>query len=174
MVTRDLRSFHLGTKYYSETAVFESSPLRCVTRPASLILLSWLLLGDVVEAVELISKVEAGLPTLSGAIAVDRRGILRAPKVEIVSPDQTVNSPILFQVRFASFGGTKIDLETVKVTFLRTPNVDLTPRLKPFIQADGIKMPEAELPPGEYALRVDVRDTDGRLGTTTFVLSIAP
>ena len=62
----------------------------------------------------------------------------------------------------------------VKVIYLRTPNVDLTPRVKPFIQADGIDMPDTELPPGEYMVRVDVKDSDGRPGSTSFILKVSP
>ena len=60
------------------------------------------------------------------------------------------------------------------MTFLRTPNVDLTTRIKPFVQNAGIDMPDTELPPGEYIIRVDVKDSDGRVGTTSFVLKIVP
>ena len=57
--------------------------------------------------------------------------------------------------------------------FLRTPNVDLTPRVKPFVQADGINMQDAEVPPGEYTVRVDIKDSDGRPGTAIFTLKVA-
>ena len=33
---------------------------------------------------------------------------------------------------------------------------------------------EAKLPPGEYAVRVDIRDSDGRSGTAIFTLKVAP
>jgi hypothetical protein len=52
--------------------------------------------------------------------------------------------------------------------------VDLTPRVKPFIQADGIDVPQAELPPGEYMVRVDIKDSDGRPGSTSFTLTVSP
>ena len=38
----------------------------------------------------------------------------------------------------------------------------------------GIDMPEVELPAGEHMVRVDIKDTDGRVGTTSFVLKVAP
>jgi len=78
------------------------------------------------------------------------------------------------QVMFESFGGAKIDLDSVKVTYLRTPNVDLTPRIKPFVQSAGIDIPDVELPLGEHMVRIDVKDSDGRIGTTSFVLKVAP
>jgi hypothetical protein len=78
------------------------------------------------------------------------------------------------QLKFETFGGARIDIESVKVLYLRTPNVDLTPRVRPFIQADGIDMPDAELPPGEYMVRVDVKDSDGRPGSASFILKVTP
>lgn len=38
----------------------------------------------------------------------------------------------------------------------------------------GIDMPDAELPAGEHMVRVDIKDSDGRAGTTTFVLKVLP
>ena len=94
--------------------------------------------------------------------------------MEVVLPSGTVRSPLRLQLRFESFGGATINPDSVKVIYLRTPNVDLTPRVKPFIQANGIDMPEAELPPGEYTVRVDVKDSDGRPATASFTLTVSP
>jgi hypothetical protein len=60
------------------------------------------------------------------------------------------------------------------MTYLRTPNVDLTPRVKSFILPSGIDMPEVELPAGEHMVRVDIKDTDGRAGTASFILKVSP
>ncbi|WP_284261594.1 hypothetical protein [Bradyrhizobium iriomotense] len=133
-----------------------------------------LLSSGAAQATQLITEDEAKLPPPKGAITTDRRGILRGPKVEVVSPSDSVSSPLRLQLKFESFGGAKIDPDSVKVIFLRSPNVDLTARVKPFIQADGINMQDAELPPGEYMVRVDIKDSDGRPGTASFVLKVAP
>jgi hypothetical protein len=133
-----------------------------------------LLMTGAAQATQLITEDEARLPPPKGAIAADRRGILRGPKVEIVSPSGVVHSPLRLQLKFESFGGATINPDSVKVIYLRSPNVDLTPRVRPFIQAGGIDMPEAELPPGEYTVRVDVKDSDGRPGTASFTLTISP
>jgi hypothetical protein len=133
-----------------------------------------LLLSGLSRATQLITDEEARLPPPKGAIAADRRGIMRGPKVEFVSPGDSVSSPLHLQLKFESFGGAKIDPGSVKVIFLRTPNVDLTPRIKPFVQADGVNMDDAEMPPGEYTVRVDIKDSDGRPGTAIFTLKVAP
>jgi hypothetical protein len=133
-----------------------------------------LLFSGAAQATQLITEEEAKLPPPKGAVAADRRGIMRSPKVEFISPGDSVSSPLRLVLKFQSFGAAKIDPDSVKVIFLRTPNVDLTPRVKPFIQADGINMQDAELPPGEHTLRVDIKDSDGRPGTTIFTLKVAP
>ncbi len=122
----------------------------------------------------LISAEEAKLPPPKGAVAVATRGITRGPKVAYVGAPDTAKSPMRLQLKFESFGGSKIDTDSLKVTYVKNPAVDLTPRLKPFVQPTGIDMPDAELPAGDHLIRVDVKDSDGRTATTSFTLKIAP
>ena len=89
----------------------------------------------------LITEEEAKLPPPKGAVATDRRGVTRGPKVKFVVEGEPVRSPM---------------------------------HLKSFVQATGIDIPDVELPAGEHMVRVDVKDSDGRIGTTSFVLKVEP
>ena len=122
----------------------------------------------------LITDEEAKLPPPKGAIATDRRGITRGPKIELVADVEPVHSPMHLHLKFESYGGARIDPDSVKVTYMRTPNVDLTGRVKPFVQPAGIDIPDVQLPVGDHMVRVDLKDSDGRIGTTSFVLKVAP
>jgi hypothetical protein len=122
----------------------------------------------------LITEDEAKLPPPKGAFATDRRGITRGPKIDFIPVSEPVHSPMHLQLKFESFGGAKIDPDSVKVTYLRTPNVDLTPRVRAFVQVTGIDMPDVQLPAGDHMLRVDIKDSDGRVGSTSFVLKVEP
>jgi len=133
-----------------------------------------LLTSVAADAAQLITEEEAKLPPPKGATAADRRGILRGPKIEFVSPREGVRSPMHLQLRFEAYGAAKIEPESVTMVYLRTPNVDLTPRVKQFVQASGIDIPDTELPPGEFMVRVDLKDSDGRPGSTSFVLKVLP
>ncbi len=126
-------------------------------------------------ATPLITEEEAKLPPQKGAVPNSGRGITRGPRIQV--PDGEIApqaSPMRFQVKFQTFGGSSVDLDALKVTYLKSPVVDLTQRVKPFAQATGIDMPDAQLPPGEHLVRVDIKDSEGRTASTSFLLKIAP
>jgi len=124
--------------------------------------------------IQLITPAEAQLPPLKGALPSASRGITRGPRVELIDvpSDGSLRSPMHLQLKFQAFGGAQIDPSAVQVTYLKSPEVDLTGRVKPFVQASGIDIPAAALPTGDHVLRVDVKDTDGRSGTTSFTLKV--
>lgn len=123
------------------------------------------------QAGPLITKDEAKLP--AAAKVTMRGGLTRGPGVKIISPaEQVLKSPFDMKVKFEPHGGAKIDPASVKVTYLKTPLVDLTDRVKPFITADGIDFAKAEVPPGEHEIRVQVTDTDGRVGNTVLNVKV--
>lgn len=120
--------------------------------------------------VVLVTEQEAALPAAAVA-ELNRRGITRGPQITVVSPpasSKTVSSPLHLQLKFESHGGAKIDQSSVKVTYEKNPTVDLTERVKPYIQSTGIDIGEADVPPGNHTFRVDVKDSDGRVATTLF------
>jgi hypothetical protein len=136
--------------------------------------IGWSAIIPTYAAQVLITEEEAKLPPPKGAVVTDRRGVTRGPKIKVIDESEPMHSPMHLKLTFESFGGAKIDPDSVKVTYLKTPNVDLTPRIKSFVQNDGIDIPDVELPVGDHIVRVDVKDSDGRIGSRSFVLRITP
>ncbi len=122
----------------------------------------------------LITPEEAKLPPPKVAVAMSARGVTRGPQIEVIQDVDPTHSPTHFLLKFTAHGGAKIDAATVQMTYLRTPDVDLTPRIKPFVTVNGIDIPNAIVPPGSHMLRVDLKDSDGRAGTLNFTLNVAP
>lgn len=121
----------------------------------------------------LITSKEAQLPAAKGELKT--RGISRGPGIKVVSPDVAageVKSPFDFKVQFESRGGNKIDPQSVKITYLKFPYVDLTDRVKLAISESGIDFPKAEVPAGEHAIRITVKDTDGRESNSVVTLTV--
>jgi hypothetical protein len=122
----------------------------------------------------LITPEEAKLPPPKVAVAMSARGVTRGPQIEVVQDANPTHSPTHFLLKFTAHGGAKIDPATVQMTYLRTPDVDLTQRIKAFVTDSGIDIPNAVVPPGSHMLRVDLKDSDGRAGTLNFTLNVAP
>ncbi|WP_291577322.1 hypothetical protein [Bradyrhizobium sp.] len=123
--------------------------------------------------VVLITTEEAKLPEPKELAS--SRAITRGPRIDLSDLESdTLHSPIHFKLIFRAFGGASIDLNTLTVTYLRGPGVDLTPRIRPFVKPTGIDIPDAEVPPGNHAIRVDLRDSQGRPVTTNFIVTVTP
>ncbi len=131
------------------------------------------LLPAVAQKVTLITATEAALPPAAGTLAT--RGISRGPGVKLLSPatDTPVKGPVDLKFSFEGRGGEKIDPASVKVTYMKTPMVDLTPRIQAAISATGIDLKQADMPPGEHTLRITVKDTAGRETNSTTTLVVA-
>ncbi len=127
------------------------------------------------DKVVLVTASEAALPSVPVG-ELSRRGVTRGPKITLVSPAKTDGntSPLHLELKFETFGGARIDPQALKVSYLKKPSVDLTDRVKPFLQGAELNIKQAELPPGDHVIRVDVKDTDGRLASALFTLNIVP
>lgn len=110
----------------------------------------------------LITAAEAALPPAPASLTT--RGISRGPGVKLVSPveDAAVKAPFDFKVAFEPRGGSKIDTKSVKAVYLKTPSVDLTPRLQSAITETGVSLSATDVPPGEHDIKFTVLDSDGR------------
>jgi hypothetical protein len=121
------------------------------------------------EPVQLITDKEAKLPAASQATF---RGVTRGPGVKLVSPASMTDGTFPLKVIFEARGGSKIDPNSVQVTYLKNPSVDLTSRVKSGIRPDGIDLAAVTAPGGDHPIRISVKDDEGRQGTLIINLSV--
>ena len=123
-------------------------------------------------AIDLITEDEARLPALPKMAT--RGGIPRGPGIKVVSPspDGQVKAPFAMKVEFQPHGGSKIDAGSIKITYLKKPAVDLTPRLKAAISESGINLGDANVPAGAHDIRIDVTDAEGRTKSETVSFTV--
>ena len=118
---------------------------------------------------------EAKLPTATGQIT--SRGVTRGPGIKQVSPSpdaKGLKGPIDLKIAFEPRGGSKIEADSVTLTYLKTPAVDLTGRVKSAIKPEGIDLAKASLPPGDHQIRVTVKDNEGRQTSSVVSINVAP
>jgi hypothetical protein len=128
------------------------------------------------HAFELVTPAEASLPAGEAPSLAMRGSPLRRPNILVVSPPPTaglMHSPIDLKLRFRAFGGTEIDPESVVVTYLKQPAIDITQRITPFITAQGIEIDKVDVPPGQHQFWIEVKDKNGHVGAAEFRFQVA-
>jgi hypothetical protein len=127
-------------------------------------------------AFQLVTPEEAALPAGTGSAPQLRGSPTRRPNVTVVWPAPNaglVHSPFDLKLRFRAFGGAAIDPESVLVTYLKQPAIDVTQRIVPFVTADGIEVARAEVPPGPHRFWVELKDKDGHIGGAEISFEVA-
>ncbi len=104
----------------------------------------------------LITAEEAKLPAPTQLAST--RAITRGPHVELADLDDgKLHSPLHFKLRFRAFGGSSIDLDSLAGLSSRL-ECRSHPEGEALAQPTGIDIPDAEAPPGEHAIRIDLKD----------------
>jgi hypothetical protein len=127
-------------------------------------------------ALELVTASEAALPAGSPPSIKTRGSPTRRPEIVVVwpSPDAgMLHSPFDMRIRFRAFGGAQIDPDSVVVTYLKQPAIDITQRIMPYISAAGIEVKQAQVPPGTHTFWIEVKDNDGRFTSTELSIKVA-
>jgi hypothetical protein len=128
------------------------------------------------QAFELVTPDEAALPAGEAPSLVMRGSPLRRPSILVVSPPPAaglMHSPIDLKLRFHAFGGAEIDPESVVVTYLKQPSIDITQRINKFITAEGIEIDKVDVPPGAHQFWIEVKDKSGHAGAAELSFQVA-
>ena len=128
------------------------------------------------RAFQLVTNDEAALPV--GAVPkLELRGSpTRRPTVTVVSPPPgagLMHSPIDLKLHFQAFGGDQIDPESVIITYVKQPAIDITQRIARYITPTGIDALQAEVPAGAHHFWIELKDRTGRIGAAEFSFQIA-
>jgi hypothetical protein len=83
-----------------------------------------------------------------------------------------VRSPLDLKLQFRAFGGASINPNSVVVTYLKQPTIDMTQRLTPYITAQGIDVPNAQVPKGEHQFWIELKDNAGHIGGGEFSFQV--
>jgi hypothetical protein len=86
------------------------------------------------------------------------------PKVEMVSPPdgKPAPPPIELLITFAP-NQAPIDLASLKVKLVKLIKIDITDRLKPYLNDQGIHVKDAKMPSGKFRVQLTIADVKGNV-----------
>jgi len=97
------------------------------------------------------------------------------PRIEVVRPQEagTLPSPLTIVLRFGAAPGAQVDPASFRARY-GALGLDITSRLLPYarLDASGLTAENATLPSGSHRIRVQIADTNGRIGERTFRFTV--
>lgn len=86
------------------------------------------------------------------------------PVIQVVKPsaDKIESTPVEVSVKFAP-RSAPVDISTLKVQVVKLVPIDITDRIRPYADIEGIHIPDAKLPSGEHKVRISLADKEGGL-----------
>lgn len=99
------------------------------------------------------------------------------PTIEIAAPKGfTLSSPVDFDIRVAPRDGVPVDMSSLRIDYRLGPAwVNMTSRIMRYASVEGSRLfaRGADLPRGDHALRVSIRDTQERVTQATVAFTVA-
>jgi hypothetical protein len=97
------------------------------------------------------------------------------PQIIVLSPHEgdTVTAPFDLDVRFLASPDAHIAPNTLKVEVKKMLwGVDVTEHVKPFADAAGIHMTQADFPKGHHTVTLQIADEQGRVAAKTVTMEV--
>jgi hypothetical protein len=130
-------------------------------------------IGDPSEPLLLITPEEADQPINT---TVARRGPLDAgPAIRIEKPMDIGphSGPVSIHVVFEpGKNGLPVDMSSLKLEYQRAWGIDITSRVRDYIEGQEIRIAEASLPAGRHSVEISIEDTSENLSAQVITIVV--
>ena len=121
--------------------------------------------------VMLVTDDEAARPDARAVVEEQNDG----PTIDIKSPSNgsTLTGPFRLYVEVTKKqGGADIEMSSLKVTYLKAINIDITGRVREYITGTKVDVPDAEFPTGNHRALISINDVEGRVSSKLFYVTV--
>lgn len=124
--------------------------------------------SSVFAQVKLITEEEAKTPSQQVG---STRAITRGPGIKLLTPSDVIAKSFAFKLLLEPRGGASLNASSLRVEYLKHPPIDLTARVQSGLVGNTLEMSNVTVPAGDHPLRVSIRDSEGREGSTVIHLN---
>jgi len=121
---------------------------------------------------QLVTAEEAALPA-SRSFGFSTPQPDSGPVITTPEMEATESKPFSLRIGVAPRGGVAVNPASLKMEYLKTPAVDLSIRVRPYVTQEGVKIERVTLPAGLHHFRLSVSDAEGRLSQKDFVIVVS-
>jgi len=122
----------------------------------------------------LITAEEAAQPDAPTPRGIKTRMEGNGPQIKIHSPnlDEPLQIPFIMDIAFEGLPDKIIDFDTLSIKYLKLIPIDLTGRIKSFLNNNRLIVKDVKVPQGKHRLRLFIAYTSGEKTTMEIVLNI--
>ena len=87
---------------------------------------------------------------------------------------RTFDGPVDFQINFVSpTQGKVVDMESLRVNYLKFINIDITGKIRPYIRDNSIIISKMNLPEGNHKFQIKIKDCHKNESVQTFFIRVS-
>jgi hypothetical protein len=123
------------------------------------------------DSVLLVTEEEAARPRTRATVEELDDG----PVISIVSPENgaTLSGPFRLYIEVVKKeDGADILMDTLKVRYMTMIPIDITDRVRDYIQDTNLDVPDAEFPAGEHQAEIYIEDSKGNASSKLFRVKV--
>lgn len=97
----------------------------------------------------------------------------KGPEISLIRPKDgaTYAGPLEIDVRFIPRTGP-VDLKTLNVEYVKLWGIDITERVRPYATSEGIKLQNAQFPPGNHRVKISIGDAGRNFSSRAFSVRV--
>ena len=98
----------------------------------------------------------------------------KGPQIKIYSPnlDEPLRVPFLMDIAFEASSDKAIDPASLSIKYLKLIPIDLTGRMKPYLNDNRLVIKDLKIPEGKHRLQFSIAYTSGEKTMMEIVLSV--
>jgi hypothetical protein len=96
------------------------------------------------------------------------------PQIKVYSPnlDEPLRVPFIMDISFEASSDKIIDFDTLSVKYLKLIPIDLTGKIKPYLDNNRLTVKDVKVPQGKHRLQLFIAYTSGEKTTMEIVLNV--
>jgi hypothetical protein len=122
----------------------------------------------------LITYEEAAQPDAPIPRGIKTRTEGNGPQIKIYSPniDEPLRVPFMMDISFEASTEKTIDFNSLKIKYLKLVPIDLTGKIKPYLNNNRLMVKDVKVPQGKHRLQLFIAYTSGEKTTMEIVLNV--
>ncbi len=126
------------------------------------------------DCLTLITPEEAAQPDAPIPRGIKTRTEGNGPQIKIYSPslDEPLRVPFIMDISFEASSDKTIDFDSLRIKYLKLIPIDLTGKMKPYLNNNRLMVKDVKVPQGKHRLQLFIAYTSGEKTMVEIVLNV--